>query len=91
MDHARSHDQEVVICPGAVGDALHESLEVLETVRLTRGLGSPTPVAYGRVVSNVPRGVMVGGHVRTKALDLDDFVRPADDHRLSGIDPHQGA
>jgi ABC-type tungstate transport system substrate-binding protein len=74
MDHARSHDQEVVSSPGAVGDALHESLEVLESVGLTCGLGSPTTMAYGRVVSNVPRGAMVGGHVRTKALDLDDFV-----------------
>jgi hypothetical protein len=47
-------------------------------------------MADGRVVANVPRGVVVGGHVRMEPLDLHDIVGPADDHRLSGIDPHQG-
>jgi hypothetical protein len=92
MNHARSHDEQVVVRRGAVSDALHESPEVLETARLARGLGSPTtPMANARVVSNVPRGVTVGGHVRTEPLDLRDIVRPADDHRLSRVDPDQGA
>jgi hypothetical protein len=91
MNHAGPQDEEVVIGRGAVRDVRHESLEVFEAAGLTCGLRSPTPMADSRVVANVPRGVVVGGHVRMEPLDLDDIVGPVDDHRFSGIDPHQGA
>ena len=63
MDAPRPQDHQVVIGVGMFGDLVDEPLEVLEPMRLAGGLGSPATVANGRVVSNVSRAMVMGGHV----------------------------
>jgi hypothetical protein len=88
---AWSLDEQIVVGVRTSGDELHEALEMLEPVRLARGLGSPATMADARVISNVARGTAVRRHIRQESLDCHRIARPVDDHRLAGVDPDQGA
>jgi hypothetical protein len=85
-------DEQIVLRGQATRDVFDESLEVLQAMWLARGLRrSTSPVTDGRIVAEVPGGAVVSRHLGVNPLESRPVVLPADDDRLSCVDPNKRA
>lgn len=90
-DRARTQDEQVVVRGQPRGDLHDKSLEVLEAVRLARGLDWPTaPVADAGIVPDVAGGLVMCRHLGLHPLESSSVVLPADDDGFPRVDPDEG-
>jgi hypothetical protein len=88
----RTEDEQVVVGGQAVRDVLDELPEVLEAVWLAGRLRTPaSTVANHWVVPDMAGGATVGRHLGVHPLDMGPIAVPADDDRLTCVDPDEGA
>jgi malic enzyme len=86
----RTEDEQILVRRQAMRDLFDEPREMLEAVRLAGGLRWPTAaVADPWFVPNMAGCSVVSRHLGVHPLDLRLIVVPADDDRLTGVDPDE--
>ncbi len=87
-----AEDLQVVVGRHPFGDPGDEPLQVLQAARLAGVLrAAAAAVTDARIVAHVARAPTMGRHVGQGMLDHDPVIAPADDDRLTGVDPDQRA